>query len=195
MESLPKCRLAMAAGAMSYRQAWIVADAVVLLDQQAGADVDAKVTARVATQSWDAFRRTLRRAVLAANPDLVLAEHAQSMKHRGADKFDFEGNVMSQVQITMSSIDAQTVWLGLDATAMSCKRPTKPLGYPMRGSTPTAPTRWSPGPTTRWPTRRHRGGTGAAPSPVHHRRAQPARVGRQPCRAARLRADPRRPGA
>jgi len=117
MESLPACRLAMAAGAMSYRQAWIVADAVALLDENAKAAVDARVASRISGQSWAAFRRTLRRAVLAAAPDMVLAEHTGSMKHRGVEKFDFEGNVMSQLQVTMSSIDAQTVWLGLDASA------------------------------------------------------------------------------
>jgi hypothetical protein len=86
MESLPACRLALAAGAMSYRQAWIVADAVALLDEEAKAAVDARVASRIATQSWEAFRRTLRRAVLAANPDLVLAEHTASMKHRGSTR-------------------------------------------------------------------------------------------------------------
>jgi hypothetical protein len=118
---------------MSYRQAWIVADAVALLDEDAKAAVDTQVTARIATQSWEAFRRTLRRAVLAANPDLVLAEHAQSMTHRGVGKFDFTGNVMSQVQATMSSIDAQTVWLGLDATAIGLQAAAKKARLPDEG--------------------------------------------------------------
>jgi hypothetical protein len=91
-ESLPACRLAMAAGFMGYRQAWIVAEAVTAagLGQVGVAAVDARVASRIKGQSWAAFRRTLRRAVLAANPDLVLAEHTQAMKHRGVEKFDFE---------------------------------------------------------------------------------------------------------
>ena len=133
MESLPACRLAMAAGAMSYRQAWIVADAVALLDENAKAAVDARVASRISGQSWAAFRRTLRRAVLAAAPDMVLAEHTASMKHRGVEKFDFEGNVMSQLQVTMSSIDAQTVWLGLDASAMQLAAAAKKAGLPDEG--------------------------------------------------------------
>jgi hypothetical protein len=134
-ESLPKCQSMMAAGFMGYRQAWLVAEAVAAagLGHVGVAAVDARVTARIATQSWAAFRRTLRRAVLAANPDLVLAEHAASMKHRGVDKYDFEGNVMSQVQATMSCIDAQTVWLGLDATALQLQTAAKNAGLADEG--------------------------------------------------------------
>ena len=48
-ESLPKCRLAMAAGFMGYRQAWIVADAVITagLGQVGVAAVDARVASRI----------------------------------------------------------------------------------------------------------------------------------------------------
>jgi hypothetical protein len=132
-ESLPKCRLAMAAGAMNYRQAWLVAEAVAPLDDAAKAVVDARVASRIAGQSWQAFRRTLRRAVLAAAPDVVLAEHAARLAHRDVEKFDFEGDVMSQLQVTMSSIDAQTVWLGLDATALQLQAADKAAGKPDAG--------------------------------------------------------------
>ena len=126
-ESLPACRLAMAAGFMSYRQAWLVAEAVTVagLGQLTVAAVDARVASVVKGQSWAAFRRTLRRAVLAANPDLVLVEHARAVKFRSVDKVDFPDAVMSQLQITMSAIDAQTVWLGLDATAMQLQAAAK----------------------------------------------------------------------
>jgi hypothetical protein len=119
VESLPKCRFAMAAGFMTYRQAWIVAEAIrdAGLGQVGIAAVDARVASKIKGQGWAAFRRTLRRAVLAANPDPVLAEHAAAMRHRRVDKFDLLDAVMSQIQVTMSAIDAQTVWLGLDATA------------------------------------------------------------------------------
>ncbi len=118
-ESLPKCRLAIAAGFMGYRQAWIVAEAVTAagLGQVGVAAVDARVASRVKGQSWAAFRRTLRRAVLAADPDLVFAEHTAAVKFRAVHKVDFLDAVMSQLQITMSAFDAHTVWLGLDATA------------------------------------------------------------------------------
>ncbi len=129
-ESLPACRLAMAAGFMSYRQAWIVAEAVTLagLGQLGVAAVDARVASVVKGQSWAGFRRTLRRAVLAANPDLVLAEHARAVKFRSVDKVDFPDAVMSQLQITMSAIDAQTVWLGLDATATQLQAAARAAG-------------------------------------------------------------------
>ncbi len=132
-ESLPKCRLAMAAGAMNYLQAWLVAEAVAPLDDAAKAVVDARVASRIAGQSWPAFRRTLRRAVLAAAPDVVLAENAARMAHRDVEKFDFEGDVMSQLQVTMSSIDAQTVWLGLDATALQLQAADTAAGQPDAG--------------------------------------------------------------
>ena len=130
IESLPACRSAMAAGTMNYRQAWIVAEAVAIagLGQVGLAAVDARVASRIAGQGWAAFRRTLRAAVLAANPELVLAEHAASMKHRWVDKLDFHDTVMSQLQITMSAIDAQTVWLGLEATALQLQAAAKTAG-------------------------------------------------------------------
>ncbi len=49
------------------------------------------------------------------------------------EKFDLLDTVMSQFQITMSSIDAQTVWLGLDATAMQFQAAAKKAGLPDEG--------------------------------------------------------------
>jgi hypothetical protein len=103
------------------------------LDRAGIAAVDARVASGIKGQSWAAFRRTLRRAVLAANPDLVLAEHAEAMRHRRVDKFDLLDAVMSEFQVTMSSVDAQTVWLGLDATAMQLQAAAKKAGLPDEG--------------------------------------------------------------
>ena len=129
-ETLPKCQLAMAAGLMGYWHARVVADAVreAGLDQAGIAAVDARVASKIKGQSWAAFRRTLRRAVLAANPDVVLAEHTEAVRHRRVDKFDLLDAVMSEFRVTMSSIDAQTVWLGLDATAMQLQAAAKAAG-------------------------------------------------------------------
>jgi Domain of unknown function (DUF222) len=129
-ESLPRCQSMMAAGFMGYRQAWIVAEAVTAagLGQVGIAAVDARVASRIQGQSWAAFRRTLRRAVLAANPDLVLAEHMKAAKHRWVDKIDFHDTVMSQLQFTMPAVDAQTVWLGLDATATQLQTAARAAG-------------------------------------------------------------------
>ena len=164
----------MAAGLMGYWHARVVAQAVTDagLDQAAIAAVDARVASQIKGQSWAAFRRTLRRAVLAANPDVVLAEHREAVRHRPVDKFDLLDAVMSELQVTMSAIDAQTVWLGLDATAHQLQAAARAAGLWMRGSTPTEPTRWSRGPTTRWPIRTHPAGTGGAAGPVHHRPAR-----------------------
>ena len=129
-ESLPACQAMMAAGFMGYRQAQLVAEAVndAGLGERGIAAVDARVASRIKGQSWPAFRRTLRRAVLAANPDVVLAEHMAALKHRWVEKVDFHDTVMSQLQIKMSAIDAQTVWLGLDATAMQLQADAKSAG-------------------------------------------------------------------
>jgi hypothetical protein len=129
-ESLPHCQMMMAAGFMAYRQAQLVAEAVneAGLGELAIAAVDARVASRIKGQSWPAFRRTLRRAVLAANPDLVLAEHIAAVKHRWVEKIDFFDSVMSQLQIKMSAIDAQTVWLALDATALQLQAAAKKAG-------------------------------------------------------------------
>ena len=129
-ESLPHCQSMMAAGFMGYGQAQLVAEAV----NDAGrgelgiAAVEARVASRIKGQSWPAFRRTLRRAVVAANPDLVLAEHAAARKHRWVEKVDFHDTVMSYLQITMSAIDAETVWLAMDATAMQLQAAAKTAG-------------------------------------------------------------------
>ncbi len=134
-ETLPKCQVAMAAGHMGYWHARVVAQAVrdAGLDRAGIAAVDARVASKVKGQSWAAFRRTLRRAVLAANPDVVLAEHAAAMAHRGVDKFDLLDALMSQLQVTLSAIDAQTVWLGLDATAMQLQAAAKKAGLADEG--------------------------------------------------------------
>ncbi|HTC70730.1 MAG TPA: DUF222 domain-containing protein, partial [Acidothermaceae bacterium] len=134
-ESLPKCRLAMAAGFMGYRQAWIVAEAVTAagLGQVGVAAVDARVASRIKGQSWAAFRRTLRRAVLAADPDLTLAAHTAALKHRWVDKVDLPADLMTYLQFTMSTIDAQTVWLGLDATALQLQAAAEAAGLPDEG--------------------------------------------------------------
>jgi hypothetical protein len=134
-ESLPQCRLAMAAGFMGYRQAWIVADAVITagLGQVGVAAVDARVASRVKNQSWAAFRRTLRRAVLAADPDLALACHTEAVKRRWVDKVDLSADLMTLFQFTVSTVDAQTVWLGLDATALQLQAAAKAAGRPDEG--------------------------------------------------------------
>jgi Domain of unknown function (DUF222) len=134
-ETLPKCQLAMAAGFMSYWHARVVAQAVreAGLDRAAIAAVDARVAAKVQGQSWAAFRRTLRRAVLAANPDVVLAQHAEAVRHRRVDKFDLLDAVMSELQVTLSAVDAQTVWLGLDATAAQLQAAAKAAGQADEG--------------------------------------------------------------
>jgi hypothetical protein len=130
IESLPACQAMMAAGFMGYRQAQLVAEALndAGLGQVGIAAVDARVASRVKGQSWPAFRRTLRRAVLAANPDLVLAEHMAALKHRWVERVDFHDTVMSQFQIKMSAVDAQTVWLAMDATAIQLQAAAKTAG-------------------------------------------------------------------
>ena len=129
-ETLPKCQLAMAAGFMGYWHARVVAQAVADagLDPAGIAAVDARVASKIKGQSWAAFRRTLRRAVLAANPEVVLAEHSEAVRRRRVDKFDLLDAVMSELQVTMSAIDAQTVWLGLDATAMQLQAAARTAG-------------------------------------------------------------------
>ena len=129
-ELLPACQSMMAAGFMGYWHARVVVQAVLDagLDPAGIAAVDARVAAKVKGQSWAAFRRTLRRAILAADPEVVLAAHAGALKRRWVEKIDFVDTVISQLQITMSAIDAQTVWLGLDATAMQLQAAAKKAG-------------------------------------------------------------------
>ena len=135
VEKLPACRLAMGAGFMGYWHARVVVQAVTDAGLSAAgvAAVDARVASRVKGQSWAAFRRTLRRAILAADPYVVLAEHADAMRRRRVDKIDLLDPVMSELQVTLSAVDAQTVWLGLDATATRLQAAAKAAGLPDEG--------------------------------------------------------------
>jgi hypothetical protein len=129
-ESLPRCRLAMASGFMGYRQAWVVAEAVrdAGLGQVGIMAVDARVASMIKGQGWAAFRRTLRRAVLAANPDVVLAEHMKAVKFRAVQKFDFPDTVMSELQVTMSAVDAKRCGWGWMRPRPSCRLPRRSPG-------------------------------------------------------------------
>ena len=71
--------------------------------------------------------------MLAANPDLVLAEHMAAVKNRWVEKVDLPADLMTYLQFTMSTIDAQTVWLGLDATALQLQAAGKAAGRPDEG--------------------------------------------------------------
>lgn len=132
-ETLPMCRAAMAAGDMSYHHAWVLVEATSELDPIAMAAVDAEVAARVRGQSWTAFRRTLRRALLAAAPDLAEAEHVEALNNRGADVTYLDSNGMGEIRATMSAADAQTVWLGLDTAAFGLQLAARAAGEPDAG--------------------------------------------------------------
>jgi hypothetical protein len=120
-ETLPRCQLAMAAGLMGYWHARVVADAVrdAGLDPAGVAAVDARVASKIRGQSWAGFRRTLRRAVLAAGPDVVVAEHAEAVRRRRVDKIDLLDAVMtSPGPTTRSPIRTRRAGTG-DATRCS----------------------------------------------------------------------------
>jgi hypothetical protein len=126
-EDLPGCRAAMAAGAMSYRHACVLVEAIAGLDAAAVAAVDAKVAARVAGQDWTGFRRTLRAAVLAADPDLAQAAHHDAARGRDVAAGWLDDG-MAEIRASLPAADAQTVWLGLDAAARTLQTAARAAG-------------------------------------------------------------------
>ncbi len=127
-EALPMCQAAMAAGDLSYHHAWVLVEATAQLDPAALAAVDVEIASRVRGQNWTAFRRTLRRALLAAAPDLAEAEHADALNKRAAEVTYIDANGMGEIRATMSAVDAHTVWLGLDTAGFALQLVARAAG-------------------------------------------------------------------
>jgi hypothetical protein len=132
-EALPMCQAAMAAGDMSYHHAWVLVEATADLDAAALAAVDAEIASHVRGQNWTAFRRTLRRALLAAAPDLAEAEHADALNKRAAEVTYLDANGMGEIRATLSAVDAHTVWLGLDTAGFALQLAARAAGEPDAG--------------------------------------------------------------
>jgi len=116
-ESLPQCRAAMAAGHLTLQHLWAIVEATADLDADAITFVDQRVASKIRGQSWPSFRRTLRRAVLAAAPDLAEAIHGTAAADRRVELSYNENDGMAEIRAIMPAVDAHTVWLALGAAA------------------------------------------------------------------------------
>jgi hypothetical protein len=132
-ESLPRCRAAMAAGDLTLQHLWAIVEAIADLDADAIALVDERVASKIRGQSWSAFRRTLRRAVLAAAPDLAEALHGSAADDRRVELSYYENDGMAEIRAVMTAVDAHTVWLGLNSAADAARLADQAAGLDRRG--------------------------------------------------------------
>jgi len=132
-ESLPRCRAAMAAGDLTAQHLWAIVEATADLDADAIAFVDERVASKIRGQSWSAFRRTLRRAVLAAAPDLAEAIHGTAVAGRRVEISYYEADGMAEIRAVMPAVDAHTVWLGLNSAADAARLADQAAGIDCPG--------------------------------------------------------------
>jgi hypothetical protein len=126
-ERLPLCRAAMSDGHLSDYQARVIADAVKELDPVGVASVDQRVAQRIPGQSWSAFRRTLRVALHRAAPKTAAEAHERAVRDREVERSYLDSG-MGSITATMSAVDTQTVWQGLDVAARRLQIQAKQAG-------------------------------------------------------------------
>jgi hypothetical protein len=132
-ESLPQCRAAMAAGHLTSQHLWAIVEAIADLEADAIASVDQRVASKIRGQSWPSFRRTLRRAVLAAAPDLAEAIYGSAAANRRVELSYDEANGMAEIRAIMPAVDAHTVWLALRAAADAARMSDQKAGIECLG--------------------------------------------------------------
>lgn len=133
-ESLPLCRAAMVAGDLTQQHLWAVVEAIADLDADAIALVDQRVASKIRGQSWSSFRRTLRRAVLVAAPDLAEAAHGSAAANRKVELTYYDSDGMAEIRAILPAVDAHAVWLALDSAADAARSADQTAGIECLGS-------------------------------------------------------------
>jgi hypothetical protein len=124
------------AGSISFRHAFVLADAVLELQPDEVAFVEARVIEKAAQQTVAQFTRAVRRAVLAAAPQLAAARHDQAVAGRQVRLLPGVDG-MADLIAHLPAVDAETVFLALDgqarkaaaaAKAENPEAPAQPVG-------------------------------------------------------------------
>ncbi|NHC14682.1 DUF222 domain-containing protein [Motilibacter deserti] len=104
------------AGRLEPRQAAAVVEACGPLGDAAAAQVQQRVLGRAGKQTVAQLRRSLRRAVIAADPSTAAERQAAARAERDVALTTLPDG-MAQVALTTDAAGAQTVWAALDAVA------------------------------------------------------------------------------
>jgi hypothetical protein len=111
---LPLTMASLEAGQISFRHALVLADAVLDLQPDEVAAVEARVIEKASEQTVAQFTRSVRRAVLAAAPELAAARHEKAAAERHVRLMPgLDG--MADLIAHLPAVDAETVFLALDA--------------------------------------------------------------------------------
>ena len=114
--ALPGTYALLSAGEISFRHVFVMIEATKGLDPATIALVEVRALKRAAHQTPAELGRSVRRAVIGVAPEVVQIRHEQAVADRNVRlRPDIDG--MAALVATMSAVDAETVYLGLDSTA------------------------------------------------------------------------------
>jgi hypothetical protein len=128
---LPATLAELAAGRLNYRKAAAVVEATNGLPADVAATVETRVLPRADGQTVGELRRTLRRAVLRADPAGAEVRHARARAGRAVELWPgYDG--MAELRAVLPAEDAVTVWTALDALAAGPRPPGDTRGVAAR---------------------------------------------------------------
>src|SRR5262245_25281031 len=113
---LPATRSALAGGEISYLQALTIAEETEELDPAAALGVEEKVLVRAVDQTVAELRRSVRRAVLAADPVRAEVAHERAVARRTVQSWAMPDG-MAEIRALLTAPDAATVMSALNALA------------------------------------------------------------------------------
>ena len=113
---LPATLSALARGDVSYFQALTIAEATEELDPALASAIERKVLIRAVDQTVAELRRSVRRAVLAADPVRAEAAHARAVTERTVRTWPMPDG-MAEIRALLAAADAATVMSALNALA------------------------------------------------------------------------------
>jgi hypothetical protein len=116
VEELPATHALLASGAIEFTHALVMLNETQQVDPAVLPSIEARVLGRAPAQTAAQFGRSIRRAILAAQPDIADIEHAAAVADREVHRYPI-GNGMSLFGATLSATDAELVFLALDACA------------------------------------------------------------------------------
>ena len=114
--TLSETRTLLESGAITLRHATVLHGALDNLDPETIAAVQARVLPRAPLQTVAEFGRSVRRAVLAANPETAQVRHAKAAAERDVRRIA-QPDGMASLIVTMPAADIDTIYLALDAVA------------------------------------------------------------------------------
>lgn len=122
---VPQTWTALAQGEITYRQAVAVADATQPLDADTAAAVECQVLRRASHQTLGELRRSLRRAVLRADPAAAEGAHLRAVTQRRVEKWPLADG-MAGLYFVLAADDVELAWTVLTGRAEAADCPSAP---------------------------------------------------------------------